>query len=123
MSDYYVVPKAEAISLAWGDGNEDVVFGGVTWSGHHADLLACQESDLRIAELESRLAGERAVRALNRSNMAESNRKVYYGVMAHPRFGEDSPLLAKMGYTRRSDRSSGLTRPAYLALPPSGSLY
>ncbi len=122
MSDYYSVPKGEVMSLAWGDGNADVVFGGVSWSGHHADLLACQDSDLRIAELESRLAGERATRSLNRSQLAESNRKVYYGVMAHPEFGDDCPLLAQMGYTRRSDQSSGLTRPALLQLPPTGSL-
>jgi len=44
--------------------------------------------------------------------MAESNRKVYYGVMAHPEFGDDRPLLAQMGYTRRSDQDSGLSPPA-----------
>ena len=118
MSDYYSVPKGEVISLGWGDGDEGVVFGGVTWSGHHADLLACQESELRISELDSRLAGERAIRSQNRSQLAESNRKVYYGVMAHPEFGDDCPLLAQMGYTRRSD----LTRPALIHPLPTGSL-
>ena len=122
MSDYYPVPKGEVISLAWGDGDEGVVFGGVTWSGHHADLLACQESDLRISELDNRLAGERAIRSQNRSQLAESNRKVYYGVMAHPEFGDDCPLLAQMGYTRRSDQDSGLTRPALIHPLPTGSL-
>jgi hypothetical protein len=112
MSDYYSVPKGEVISLAWGDGDEGVVFRGVTWSGHHANLIACQESDLRISELDSRLVGERAIRSQNRSQLAESNRKVYYGVMAHPEFGDDRPLLAQMGYTRRSDQDSGLSPPA-----------
>ena len=121
MSDYYSVPKGEVISLAWGDGDEGVVFGGVTWSGHHANLLACQESDLRISELDSRLAGERAIRSQNRSQLAESNRKVYYGVMAHPEFGDDCPLLAQMGYTRRSDQDSGLTRPALIHPLPAAA--
>jgi hypothetical protein len=47
---------------------------------------------------------------------------VYYGVMAHPEFGDDCPLLAQMGYTRRSDQDSGLTRPALIHPLPTGSL-
>ena len=32
MSNAYIVPKAELISLGWGDEAKDVVFGGVSWS-------------------------------------------------------------------------------------------
>ena len=59
MSYFYVMPKGDQISLAWGDETKDTVFGGIAWSGHNADLAACQEADARISELENRLDGER----------------------------------------------------------------
>ena len=108
MSYFYVMPKGDQISLAWGDETKDTVFGGIAWSGHNADLAACQEADARISELENRLDGERAIRDQLRNQLGERNRKVYYGVLAHPDYGDDCPLLARMGYTRRSDQDSGL---------------
>ena len=122
MSYFYVVPKGVQISMAWEDEAKDTVFGGITWSGYFADVTACREADGRIAELENQLAGERAIRDQHRTQLAESNRKVYYGVLAHPEHGDDCSLLARMGYTRRSDYSSGLTRPALIQTPPTGSL-
>ena len=122
MSYFYVMPKGDQISLAWGDETKDTVFGGIAWSGHNVDLAACQEADARISELENRLDGERAIRDQLRNQLGERNRKVYYGVLAHPDYGDDCPLLARMGYTRRSDQDSGLTRPALISNPPTGSL-
>ena len=121
MSYFYVMPKGDQISLAWGDETKDTVFGGIAWSGHNADLAACQEADARISELENRLDGERAIRDQLRNQLGERNRKVYYGVLAHPDYGDDCPLLARMGYTRRSDQDSDLTRPALISNPPTGS--
>ena len=121
MSYYYVVPKGDQISLAWDDEAEDIVFGGISWSGHFEHVTACREADERIAELENKLEGERAIRDQHRGQLAESNRKVYYGVMAHPDYGDDCALLARMGYTRRSDQNSGLTRPSLISVPVSGS--
>lgn len=119
MSNAYIVPKAELISLGWGDAAKDVVFGGVSWSGHLADLTACLESDACIAGLESQLAGERAERDANRAKLAETNRKSHYGLLATPGYGEDYALLARWGYTRRSEQDSGLTR-GTLEPVPSG---
>ena len=83
MSYFYVMPKGDQISLAWGDETKDTVFGGIAWSGHNADLAACQEADARTSELENRLDGERAIRDQLRNQLGERNRQVYYGVLAH----------------------------------------
>ncbi len=112
MSNYYMVPKSEQISLGWADEANGVVFGGISWSGHFAGLTACHDSDARILVLESRLEGERAQRGQNREKLNETNRKVYHALLGHEDFGEDCPLLARWGYTRRSDQDSGLTRGA-----------
>ena len=121
MSYYYSLPKGNQISMAWEDEAKDDVFGGITWSGHFEVLTACRDADERIAELENRLNGERAIRDQYRAQLAETNRKVYYGVLAHPAHGDDCSLLARMGYTRRSDYNSGLTRPSLISVPVSGS--
>ena len=76
MSYYYSVPKGNQISIGWEDEAKDTVFGGISWSGHFADVSACRELDARIEELESRLDGERATRDQHRTQLAESNRKV-----------------------------------------------
>ena len=121
MSYYYSVPKGNQISIGWENEAKDTVFGGISWSGHFADVSACRELDARIEELESRLDGECATRDQHRTQLAESNRKVHYGVLAHPEHGDDCSLLARMGYTRRSDYNSGLTRPGLISNPPTGS--
>ena len=36
--------------------------------------------------------------------------KVGQGVAGNPDFGDDSPLYGAMGFKRKSDRASGLTR-------------
>ncbi len=110
MSNAYVVSKGEMISLGWADAAKDVVFGGVSWSGHYTALTACHDSDTRILQLENQLAGERATRDANRARLGESNRKVYLGLLGHENFGDDCSLLPRWGYTRRSDQDSGLTR-------------
>ena len=48
MSYYYSVPKGNQISIGWEDEAKDTVFGGISWSGHFADVSACRESDARI---------------------------------------------------------------------------
>ena len=121
MSNYYMVPKGDQISLGWADEANGVVFGGISWSGHFVDLTACHDSDARILALENRLEGECAMRAQNREKLNETNRKVYHGLLGHEDFGDDCPLLARWGYTRRSDQDSGLTR-GTSELPLSGTL-
>ena len=121
MSNNYMVPKGEQISLGWADEASGVVFGGISWSGHFVDLTACHNSDVRILVLESQLAGERATRDQNREKLNGTNRKVYHGLLGHENFGDDCPLLARWGYTRRSDQDSGLTR-GTSELPLSGTL-
>jgi hypothetical protein len=37
-------------------------------------------------------------------------KNIIRSVRAHPKYGEDSPLYATLGYTRESERASGLTR-------------
>ena len=41
---------------------------------------------------------------------ADANQKVVKGVIGDPNFGDNSDLYDAMGYVRKSDRASGLTK-------------
>ena len=119
MSYNYIYHSAQKISLGWGDEAKDMPFGGLSWSGHHSGVTAYEEAVDRVAVLENELAGARVERDVKLADLGELNRKAHYGLLGDPNYGDDCPLIARWGYTRRSDRSSGLTRPAHAAADQS----
>jgi len=110
MSYGYIYETAQKIQLGWADEASDVVFGGLSLSGHYSGLADYEQSVDRVAGLENELAGVRAERDMKLIKLGDANRQAYYGLLGTPSYGEDCTLLPRWGYTRRSDRSSGLTR-------------
>jgi hypothetical protein len=64
----------------------------------------------RIAELEDQLTQELAKRDNADDALAPKIQLVVAGVLADPTEGPDSALLEAMGYVRKSERKTGLTR-------------
>lgn len=110
MSYGYIYSTAQKIQLGWSDEAGDVEFGGLSLSGHYSGLADYEHSVDRVAVLENELAGARAERDMKLVTLGDLNRQAYHGLLGTPGYGEDCTLLPRWGYTRRSDRSSGLTR-------------
>ena len=111
MGSYQSIVTAENIHLGWSGCCPDTEFGGVTFQQHQSGLQAYHEVEAEVAWHENQLAGARAHRDLERETLNTLNQRCVHGLLSHPEHGDDSALYAQWGYTRRSERSSGLTRP------------
>jgi len=85
-------------------------FGGMTLDQFKAVAAPAQTARGRIADLEAQMT-----QAINERDAADAafNAKaqlVVNGVLADPTEGADSSLYEAFGYTRKSERRSGLTR-------------
>ena len=111
MPTNHIAETADNINLGWSGCCPDTIFGGVTFQYHQSGLMAYRDTETEVAWHENQLAGARARRDLQRDELNGVNQRCVHGLLCHPEHGDDSPLYGQWGYTRRSDRSSGLTRP------------
>ena len=85
-------------------------FGGLTFTQFAAMIDACTVPRQRLEELEDEMMQEQANRdAADEIAMAQIL-LVVAGVIADPTEGANSALYEAMGYIRKSERKSGLTR-------------
>lgn len=103
--------KVLKMQNAWDEGAPNITeFRNTTKKDFDDDIAAGQVSEDRIADLKAQIALEEDKRDAIYSKLGESAVDVRKGVEGHKDFGEDSPLLGTMGFIRKSDRASGLTR-------------
>lgn len=103
--------KALKIQNAWNEGASAVTeFRNTKKSDFDADIAAGQASEDRIADLKAQVAMEEDNRDTIYTRINNSTVDVRQGVEGHKDFGDDHPLLSAMGFIRKSDRASGLTR-------------
>lgn len=102
--------KIERMLNAWGTLAPDKSFGGMTLAQFEATVAPARASRQRIDHLEAQLAQEIAARDAADEAFAAKAQLVVAGVLADPSEGPDSALYQAFGYTRKSDRRSGLTR-------------
>jgi len=95
---------------AWFEGAKGVDFNGITQAAFLADITAAAADDAAVADLEAELKMKREVRDDQYIALNENRSKVGLGVAGSAAYGNDSPLYGAMGFVRKSDRSSGLTR-------------
>ena len=119
MSSYQSIITAENINLGWSGCCPDTQFGGVTFQHHQSGLQSYRSAEAKVGWYENQLDGARSERDLERDALNELNQRCVHGLLADPTHGDDSPLYGQWGYIRRSERSSGLTRPGD-ELPPTG---
>ena len=104
--------QVTVMNEAWTEGAPTVEFNGIKQADFAADIAAAAAADAEIGDLEAQLKMKRDERDAKYSALNEKRTKVAQGVVGNADFGDDSPLYGAMGFVRKSDRASGLTRKA-----------
>ena len=102
--------KCNVMNDAWFEGAPTVDFNGITQAAFLADITAAAADDATIGDLEAELKMKREVRDDKYIALNDKRSKVGLGVAGSAAYGNDSPLYGAMGFVRKSDRASGLTR-------------
>jgi hypothetical protein len=85
-------------------------FGGMTLAQFQAAMQPAQDARRRIDDLEDQFKQALAQREAADQAALAKIQLATNGVLADPTEGPDSALYEAFGYTRRSERKSGLTR-------------
>lgn len=102
--------KMERMLNAWETLAPDKSFGGMTLAQFQAAVAPAQTARQRLDELEDQLKQALADREAADDIFLAKAQLVVSGILADPNYGADSALYEAMGYTRKSERKSGLTR-------------
>ncbi|MEJ7623103.1 MAG: hypothetical protein WKF34_03850 [Pyrinomonadaceae bacterium] len=102
--------KCNVMNDAWFEGAKTVEFNGITQAAFLADITAAADDDAAIGDLEAELKMKREVRDDKYAALDQKRSKVGLGVAGNADYGNDSPLYGAMGFVRKSDRASGLSR-------------
>ncbi|HEY0375982.1 MAG TPA: hypothetical protein VGC87_03410 [Pyrinomonadaceae bacterium] len=102
--------KIQRMLNAWETLAPDKTFGGMTLAQFRAAAQPSQAARDRIDDLEDQLKQAQADRDRADEDFLAKSQLVVSGVLADPAEGPDSALYGAMGYTRKSDRKSGLVR-------------
>jgi hypothetical protein len=102
--------KMQRILNAWETLAPDKSFGGMTLAQFRAATQPSLTARDRIEDLEDQLRQAQTDRDHADEDSLAKAQLVVNGVVGDPTEGPDSALYEAMGYTRKSDRKSGLTR-------------
>jgi hypothetical protein len=102
--------KLERMLNGWRTLAPDKSFGGMTLAQFEAAIAPSLNARQRIKDLENQLEEAKADRDSADVTSNEKANLAFNGVLADPTEGPDSPLITTFGYTRRSERRTGLTR-------------
>jgi hypothetical protein len=95
---------------AWEQMAENKVFGGMTLPQFRAIVAPCFATRERLADLADQTIKATTDREKADDVALDAAKLVANGVRADPTEGEDSAVYEGMGYTRASERKSGLHR-------------
>ena len=103
--------KMERMLNAWRTLAPDKSFGGMTLAQFESTAVGpARAARQRIDDLNDQLTQALAEREQADDVFSTKAQLVTNGVLADPTEGPDSALYEAFGYTRQSDRKSGLTR-------------
>jgi hypothetical protein len=102
--------KIERMVNAWQTLAPAKTFGGMTLSDFQSAAAPALDIREQIDRLEDQLRQALADREEADDRILEKAQLVVAGVLADPTEGPDSGLYEAFGYTRKSERKSGLTR-------------
>ena len=105
-----VKEQCDVMQDAWSEGAKTVDFNGITRVSFKADIDAAAVADDEIGDLEAQLKLKREARDDMYAALDEKRSKVGQGVAGNADSGDDSPLYGAMGFVRKSERKSGLTK-------------
>jgi hypothetical protein len=103
--------KMERMLNAWRTLAPDKSFGGMTLAQFESTAVGpARTARQRIDDLNDQITEALATREQADDAFDTKAQLVVNGVIGDPTEGPDSPLYAAFGYTRKSERKSGLTR-------------
>lgn len=102
--------KMDKILNAWETLAADKIFGGMTHPQFQAVCAPAKAAREKIEDLEDQLSAALVERDQADDAVAAKIELVVNSVRADPDHGSNSALYEAMGYTRKSDRKSGLTQ-------------
>jgi hypothetical protein len=102
--------KIERMINAWRTLAPDKTFGGMTLAQFEAAAAPSLAARRKLEELDAQRAQKSAERDTADDSFNAKAQLVVAGVLADPTEGPDSPLYGAFGYSRKSERKTGLTR-------------
>lgn len=102
--------KIERMINAWRTLAPDKTFGGMTLAQFEAAAAPSLAARRKLEELDAQRAQKSAERDVADDAFNAKAQLVVAGVLADPTEGADSALYDAFGYTRKSERRTGLTR-------------
>jgi hypothetical protein len=115
--------KMQRMLNAWETLAPGKTFGGMTLAQFQAAAQPSQTARQQIEDLEDQLTQALATRDTADEAFLAKAQLVVNGVLADPTEGANSALYEAFGYTRKSERKSGLTRkrnqPPPTSTPPA----
>ena len=102
--------KVNVMNDAWFEAAKSTTFSGIAQGDFQTSIEAAAAKDAVIADLEAQLKIERDERDDLYKALDQERSRIGLAVAGDPNFGNDSPLYGAMGFVRKSERASGLTR-------------
>jgi len=102
--------KINLVMNAWEQLAPEAVFGGFSLAKYKVAMAPALQSESRVAALLAELTGELQTLNINSESCYRIALQMASSVKGDGNYGDDSALYAAMGYKRRSERKSGLTR-------------
>jgi hypothetical protein len=105
-----IAAGTNAIINAWTTLAPAASFGGMTLAQYKAKVQPSFDARTAIDGLNAQLTAAMDTRDDADGVTSDTNQKVIKGVVGDPNYGDDSNLYEAMGYVRKSERASGLTK-------------
>jgi hypothetical protein len=102
--------KINGVTHAWSKLRADKTFGGLSLEQYQLAVKPSHDVRSDIAESEVRLQSSHARRVTVDEASLKIVQRVINAIKADPDEGDDGELYVAMGYVRKRDRSTGLTR-------------
>ena len=102
--------RVTRMNNGWTEGAPTVEFGGVKRTDFSTDIEGATTAENELADILAQADIKRAEIDSRYQRLQENSVRVANGVRGDKDFGEDSALYGAMGFVRKSERASGLTR-------------
>ena len=102
--------KFMTVLQAWKTLAPTKTFGGKTLAEFEAQVSKSLAPRTRLNEIEDEKKEQIALRDDEDGTTMKIIQFIVNGVLADPEYGDNSALYEAMGYVRKADRKSGLTR-------------
>ena len=102
--------KMMMVLNAWKTLAPDKKFGGLSVAQFEEQVNKSLAPRVRLDQIEDEKKQQQALRESEDAATLKEVQFIVNNVLADPEFGDDSALYEAMGYVRKSERKSGLTR-------------